>query len=175
MARLCVASYPDKPIKILVGYQAGGPTDLTARVIATKLQASLGQPFIVENRPGAGSNIASEQLAAAAPDGYTLLVAAAPMTWNSVLYRHVKFDPVKSFAPVVKVMTAPPCWSLPQTSASTAWPNSSHWPRRSRAGSPSARPAMARPSTWQVNSRSQARHRPDSRSVQGRLGRRSTT
>ena len=102
-----VANYPDKAVKVLVGYQPGGPTDLTARVVANKLQAYLGQPFIIENRPGAGSNIASEQLAGAAPDGYTLMVAASQMTWNSVLYRHVKFDPVKSFAPVSKIMTAP--------------------------------------------------------------------
>ena len=101
------ANYPDKAVEVLVGYQLGGPTDLTARVVANKLQAYLGQPFIIENRPGAGSNIASEQLAGAAPDGYTLMVAASQMTWNSVLYRHVKFDPVKSFAPVSKIMTAP--------------------------------------------------------------------
>lgn len=99
--------YPTKPVKILVGYQAGGPTDLTARLIANKLQTALGQPFVVDNKPGAGSNIASEQLAASPADGYTLMVAASQMTWNSALYKNVKYDPVRSFAPISKVMSSP--------------------------------------------------------------------
>lgn len=102
-----VSAYPAKPVKILVGYQAGGPTDLTARLIANKLQTVLGQPFIVENKPGAGSNIASEQLAASPADGYTLMVAASQMTWNSALYKSVKYDPLRSFVPVSKIMSSP--------------------------------------------------------------------
>lgn len=101
------ADYPTKPVKILVGYQAGGPTDMTARLIATKLQTILGQSFIVENKPGAGSNIASEQLAASTPDGYTLMVAASQMTWNGVLFKGVKYDPIKSFKPISKIMSSP--------------------------------------------------------------------
>ncbi len=99
--------YPTRPVKILVGYQAGGPTDLTARLIAARLQTALGQPFVVENKPGAGSNIASEQLAASPPDGYTLMVAASQTTWNSILYKGLKYDPVKSFAPISKIMASP--------------------------------------------------------------------
>lgn len=99
--------YPMKPVKILVGYQAGGPTDTTARLLAAKLQMELGQAFIVENKPGAGSNIASEALAASPADGYTLMVAAAQMTWNSALYPNLKYDPIKSFAPISKVMSSP--------------------------------------------------------------------
>ena len=67
-------SYPVKPVRIVVGYQAGGPTDMVARMVANKLQVSLGQAFVVENRPGAGSNLASEAVASAAPDGYTLVM-----------------------------------------------------------------------------------------------------
>lgn len=100
-------SYPSKPIRLIVGYQAGGPTDLTARLIATKLQAALGQSVIVENKLGAGSNIASEFVAAAPPDGYTLLLAAAPITMNGFLYKNQKYDVQKSFEPIVNVMTAP--------------------------------------------------------------------
>jgi tripartite-type tricarboxylate transporter receptor subunit TctC len=100
-------AYPSEPIRIIVGYQAGGPTDLTARLLANKLQASLGKPVIVENRPGAGSNIASEYVAAAAPDGYTLLLAAAPITMTKFLYKGLKFDVQKSFEPIVNVMNAP--------------------------------------------------------------------
>ncbi|CAG9166790.1 tripartite tricarboxylate transporter substrate binding protein [Cupriavidus respiraculi] len=101
------APYPSEPIRIIVGYQAGGPTDLTARLLASKLQASLGQPVIVENKPGAGSNIASEYVAAAPPDGYTLLLAAAPITMTKFLYKGLKFDVQKSFEPIANVMNAP--------------------------------------------------------------------
>jgi tripartite-type tricarboxylate transporter receptor subunit TctC len=99
--------YPNQPIKIVVGYQPGGPTDLTARLIATKMQLSMGQPVIVENKVGAGSNIASEFVAASKPDGYTLLLAAAPITWNPMVYKNVKYDVLKSFEPIANVMTAP--------------------------------------------------------------------
>lgn len=99
--------YPHQTIRLIVGYQAGGPTDMTARLIAAKLQQSMGQPVIVENKPGAGSNMASEYVAQAKPDGYTLLLAAAPMSWNPVLYKSAKFDALKSFVPVVNVMTSP--------------------------------------------------------------------
>jgi tripartite-type tricarboxylate transporter receptor subunit TctC len=101
------SDYPMKPVKILVGYQAGGPTDMTARLLAAKLQTELGQAFVVENKPGAGSNIASEQLASSPADGYTLMIAAAQMTWNTALYPSVKYDPIKSFIPISKVMTSP--------------------------------------------------------------------
>lgn len=101
------ATWPSQPIKIVVGYPSGGPTDLTARIISTRLQAALGQAVIVENKPGAGSNIATESVAAAQPDGYTLLLAAAPISWNAMLYKNVKWDVQKSFEPVVNIMTAP--------------------------------------------------------------------
>jgi tripartite-type tricarboxylate transporter receptor subunit TctC len=101
------AMYPSRPVKIIVGYQAGGPTDAVARLLATQLQATLGQPCIVENRPGAGSNIASELVATSAADGYTLLIAAAPITMNGFLYKGLKWDVQKSFEPISMVMSAP--------------------------------------------------------------------
>lgn len=100
-------NYPSKPVRIVVGYQAGGPTDIVARLLATKLQAALGQSFVVDNKPGAGSNIASGEVAAAAPDGYTLLLAAAPITMTRFLYKGLKWDVQKSFEPVSLVMSAP--------------------------------------------------------------------
>jgi len=100
-------AYPVKPVRILVGYQAGGPTDLVARMLATRLQTTLGQAFVVENRAGAGSNIASEAVAAAAPDGYTLLVAASPITMNSYLYKNQKYNVEKSFEPISMLSSAP--------------------------------------------------------------------
>lgn len=101
------ATYPSKPVKIVVGYQAGGPTDAVARLLATQLQAALGQTFIVENKPGAGSNLASELVASSPADGYTLMMAAAPITMNGVLYKGLKWDVQKSFEPVSMVMSAP--------------------------------------------------------------------
>lgn len=104
---LADAAYPSKPVRVIVGYSAGGPTDLVARMIAAHLQTRLGQPFVVDNRPGAGSNIASEAVAAAPADGYTLLVAAAPLTMNSYVYKKLKFDAVKSFTPISKLSSSP--------------------------------------------------------------------
>lgn len=99
--------YPTGPVRIVVGFSAGGPTDLAARLIAGKLQAAFGQSFVIENKPGAGSNLASEIVAAAPPDGYTLLMAAAPIAINGHLYKNLKFDVLKSFEPVSQVMSAP--------------------------------------------------------------------
>ena len=113
LANACVSyvladpAYPNKPVKILVGYAAGGPTDMVARMLAIKLQDKLGQPFIVENRAGAGSNIASEAVAAAAPDGYTLLMAAAPITMNVFVYKNLKYHPDKSFEPISQISSSP--------------------------------------------------------------------
>lgn len=106
-AQDAAASYPNKTVRIVVGYQAGGPTDMTARLIASKLQASLGQAFIVDNKPGASSNRASEIVAMSPPDGYTLLVAASQIISSSVLFKDVKFNVEKSFVPITEIMTSP--------------------------------------------------------------------
>ena len=74
--------YPSKPIKLVIGYSAGGPTDLIGRYMAHGMEQILGQPMIVENKPGGGSNIASEQVARAAPDGYTLFVGTISNATN---------------------------------------------------------------------------------------------
>jgi len=99
--------YPSKPVKIIVGFQAGGPTDVVARLVAKALQDELKGAFIVENKPGATSNIASEMVAASPADGYTLLLAAAPLTMNKFVFPKQRFDPVKSFEPISKVSSAP--------------------------------------------------------------------
>lgn len=100
-------SYPAKPVRFIVGYQPGGGTDLTARLVAERLSPLLGQPIVVENRPGAGSNIAGEQVARAAPDGYTLFVSSGAMSTNPTLYANMPFDPVKDFAPVIALSLLP--------------------------------------------------------------------
>ncbi len=113
------ANYPNAPVRIVVGYSAGGPTDLAARLIAAKLQTALGQSVTVENRPGAGSNLASEIVARAEPDGYTLLMAAAPLTSNGHLYKNLKYDALRSFEPISQVMSAPSILAVHPNSAKT--------------------------------------------------------
>jgi len=101
------AEYPSRPVRIVVGYQVGGPTDVVARLLAQRLQAALGQPFVVENKTGAGSTLASGEVAAAPPDGHTLLVAAAPITMNGLMFKNLKWDVLKSFEPISLVSSAP--------------------------------------------------------------------
>src|SRR5471032_1133977 len=99
--------YPSKPIKLLVGASPGGTTDTMARAIAQPLSVSLGKPVLVENRPGAGGNLAADAVAKSAPDGYTLLVSFTSHTINATLYPKLPFDPVADFTPISKISTVP--------------------------------------------------------------------
>lgn len=99
--------WPKRPIKMLVGFNAGGTTDVVARVIAHELDQALGQPVVVENRPGAGSNIASDAAARAKPDGYTLYMVAVTAAINQTLYKNVRFDLKKDYAPVALAVKVP--------------------------------------------------------------------
>jgi tripartite-type tricarboxylate transporter receptor subunit TctC len=101
------ADYPSRPIKLLVGASAGGTTDTMARTIAEPLSTLFGQPVLVENRPGAGGNLAAEAVARAAPDGYTLLVSFTSHTINATLYPKLPFDPVADFSPIAMISTVP--------------------------------------------------------------------
>jgi tripartite-type tricarboxylate transporter receptor subunit TctC len=93
--------YPSRPIRLYVGFPAGGGPDLIARVIGTKLQEGWGQPVVVENRPGASGSIAADVVAKAAPDGYALLLSSSgPMTLNPMIMPAVRYDAVRDFAPV---------------------------------------------------------------------------
>ncbi len=94
-------AYPNKPIRFVVGYSAGGGNDLIARIVAARLQEKLGQPIVVDNKPGAQSIVAAEIVAKAVPDGHTLLVApSGPMTINPAVYAKLPYDPAKGFAPI---------------------------------------------------------------------------
>lgn len=96
------ASYPNKPVTLVVPFPAGGPTDAIGRVLATKLSARVGQPVVVENRAGAGSNIGAEHVARAPADGYTLLFGTSPaLAINTSLYQGLKYDPLTSFEPLI--------------------------------------------------------------------------
>jgi tripartite-type tricarboxylate transporter receptor subunit TctC len=106
VAVAAAADYPDRPVTIVVGFPPGGASDILARIIADKLGSLLGQPFIVDNRPGAGGNVAGEVVAHAEPDGYTLLLGNnAILATNASLYSKVNFDPVKDFAPISLIGT----------------------------------------------------------------------
>ena len=102
-------AYPNKPVKIVVPYAPGGPNDIVARLLAEKLTQANGQTFLVENRPGGGSNIGAEAVAKSAPDGYTLLVAATSHSINMTLFpkENLKYDLTRDFAPVSLLMTGP--------------------------------------------------------------------
>jgi len=101
-------SWPQRPIRLLVAYAPGGGTDNVARVLAARLQAVLGQPVVVENKPGAGGNLATEAAASARPDGYTLLMGnQGPMTVNQSLFPNMRVDPLKALEPVALVADAP--------------------------------------------------------------------
>ena len=93
-------NFPERPVRVVVGFSAGGTTDVVARIMSKELSAELGQSFVVDNKPGAGSNIATEMVARAEPDGYTLLFVAVTSAINQTLYPKVKFDLVKDFAPI---------------------------------------------------------------------------
>jgi tripartite-type tricarboxylate transporter receptor subunit TctC len=101
-------NYPDKQVRILVGFAAGGPADISARVVADRLSEAWGRPVVVENVTGAASNVATDRVAKAAPDGYTLLMAAsAAIVTNVSLYDKLPFDPVKDLAPITQVCFTP--------------------------------------------------------------------
>src|SRR6187549_1891218 len=103
----CAQTYPVRPIRFIAPYVPGGGVDFVARVIAAKLSETIGQQVIVENRPGGGTNIGSEVVARAVPDGYVLLLGGVPNTANMTLFKKPPYDVVKDFAPVSQTTTAP--------------------------------------------------------------------
>jgi tripartite-type tricarboxylate transporter receptor subunit TctC len=115
LAAVCLAGsgvsaaqdYPTRPIRLVNPYAPGGSTDLVVRTIGQKLNEAWGQPVVIENRPGAASNIGNELVAKAAPDGYTLLNATSSLAINVSLYRKQTYDPVKDLAPVITLTQAP--------------------------------------------------------------------
>jgi len=101
-------AYPSKPVRIVVPYPAGTTPDIIGRTLAERLQKALGQPFVVENRSGAGGNIGAEAVAKAPPDGYTLLVGGnGPVAINKHLYKGLSFDPERDLAPISLLASAP--------------------------------------------------------------------
>ena len=99
-------SYPSRAVKLVVPFPAGSATDQIARVVGQQLQESLGQPFVVENKPGAQGSIAATEVARATPDGYTIMVTTnTPQAANVSLFKKLNYDPVKDFAPIARLGT----------------------------------------------------------------------
>ncbi|WP_454722195.1 MULTISPECIES: Bug family tripartite tricarboxylate transporter substrate binding protein [Cupriavidus] len=102
------ADYPEKPVKVLVGFPAGQTTDVIARKLAQQLSTALGQSFYVENKPGVGAGLAAEEAARARPDGYTLLATSSgPMAVNGWIYKHQRYDSIKDFEPLAMIGVFP--------------------------------------------------------------------
>jgi tripartite-type tricarboxylate transporter receptor subunit TctC len=100
-------AYPSRPVRILVGFAPAGAVDITARLVAQSLSEQLGQPFTVENRPGAGTNIATEAAVRAAPDGYTLVMISPPAAINATLYEKLNFNVIRDLAPIASAIKMP--------------------------------------------------------------------
>jgi tripartite-type tricarboxylate transporter receptor subunit TctC len=100
------AEYPSRPVTLVVAFPPGGPSDVLARIVGKKMEQLLGAPFVIENRPGAGGNIAAESVARAAPDGYTLLMGNnSILATNESLYKHLNYSPEKDFIPITLIGT----------------------------------------------------------------------
>jgi tripartite-type tricarboxylate transporter receptor subunit TctC len=101
------AAYPVRPVRVIVPYSPGGSSDTIARIMSLKLSETLGQQFVIDNRPGASGSMGREIVAKAAPDGYTLLIGDSPHTINVHVLRHVPYDPIRDFSPISMLATAP--------------------------------------------------------------------
>jgi tripartite-type tricarboxylate transporter receptor subunit TctC len=105
--RAAAQSYPARPVHILVGFAAGGPNDISARLIGQWLSQRFNQQFVIENRTGAGGNVATEAVVRAPADGYTLLLVPAPAAINATLYQNLSFDFIRDIAPVAGILRVP--------------------------------------------------------------------
>src|SRR5205085_8232351 len=113
LPRVAFAAYPDKPIRLIVPFAAGGNADFVGRLCAEGMRESLGQPIVVENRAGAGGSLGADMAAKAAPDGYTLLLGSnGPLTVNPFVQAKLGYDPLKDFAPVGLANLAPHCLAV---------------------------------------------------------------
>ncbi|MGB7616380.1 MAG: tripartite tricarboxylate transporter substrate-binding protein, partial [Pseudolabrys sp.] len=108
VSRIATAqAYPIRPVRLIIGYPPGGSADITARLMGQWLSERLGQPFVIENRPGAGTNLATEAAVRAAPDGYTLFLVAPANAINATLYDKLNYNFIRDIAPVAGIIRFP--------------------------------------------------------------------
>jgi tripartite-type tricarboxylate transporter receptor subunit TctC len=117
-SRAVSANWPVKPVRIVVPFTPGGSTDITARLVGNRLQEVWGQSVVIENKPGAGGNIASDMVAHSDPDGYTIFISGPGLATNQFLYPSLSYDPVGDFAPVTLLITQPNLMCVPNSSSS---------------------------------------------------------
>ena len=115
-SRVLSATWPDKPVHIVVPFTPGGSTDITARLVGNRLADVWGQSVVIDNKPGAGGNIAADYVARSDPDGSTVFIAGPGMSNNKFLYSHLSYDPVADFAPVSMLITQPNLMCVPNSS-----------------------------------------------------------
>jgi len=115
-SRARAADWPVKPVRVVVPFAPGGSTDITARLVGNRLQEMWGQSVVVENRPGAGGNIAADNVAHSDPDGYTIFIVGPGQATNQFLYPSLSYDPVGDFAPVTLLITQPNLMCVPNSS-----------------------------------------------------------
>jgi tripartite-type tricarboxylate transporter receptor subunit TctC len=127
--------YPSRPVRIIVGFAAGGTTDILARLIGQWLSERLGQPFVIENRPGAGTNIGTETVARAPPDGYTLLLVPTASAINATLYGKLNFDFMRDITPVGALSREPIVMLVNSSVRPRRSPSLSYMPRQIGGGS----------------------------------------
>jgi tripartite-type tricarboxylate transporter receptor subunit TctC len=122
ISRALGAGWPARPVRVVVPFTPGGSTDITARLVSNRLQEVWDQSVVVENKPGAGGNIAADMVAHSDPDGYTILISGPPLVTNQFLYPSLSYDPVGDFAPVTMLITQPNLMCVPNSSPAKSVP-----------------------------------------------------
>jgi tripartite-type tricarboxylate transporter receptor subunit TctC len=116
ISRAQAADWPARPVRVVVPFTPGGSTDITARLVSNRLQEVWGQSVVIENKPGAGGNIAADMVAHSDPDGYTIFISGPGLATNQFLYPSLTYDPVGDFAPVTMLITQPNLMCVPNSS-----------------------------------------------------------
>ena len=141
-------AYPSRPVRWIVPFAPGGGSDIIARLMGQWLSERLGQPFVVENRPGAAANIATEAVVRAPADGYTLLLVTAANAINATLYERLNFNFIRDIAPVASIVRVANVMVVHPSFPAKTVPSSSPMPRPIRARSAWRRPASELPAMW---------------------------